>query len=317
MVKAGIMAPASGAQQKSSHVTGAGMADDPALSGAWIGSVRYHRPCFEWDGRPTVLPIRVRYSGEKLVILLHGIGCSSESFDDAFEAASLQSYSICAFDFPGHGRAAGLLSARHLDEPADLLRSYADITHQVVRWIRKDEPRISQVFLAGHSMGGAVGVIAASEDGDISGLINIDGNLVAEDCGIVSRRMAKQSLDEFLKAGYSEFVAELGKSSGEDFKAWARWCAKANPTAVHQAAQSLVSWSDSGELLEMFNKIPARAYLYGDADDRQYIVKRIAGPRVKIESVQGSGHFAMIDNVTGFYGTLAAVLAGMRREVSF
>jgi len=305
------MALALGTKEKSSYGAGAEIPDEASLTDASAQSADDRLLQLKWDGKPFRLPARVRYSGETLVVLLHGIGCSSEAFDDAFTSASLQGYSVCAFDFPGHGGAANLLSVRHFRESTDLLWSYADLTRQVVSRVKKDGPGISQVFIAGHSMGGAVGVIAATEDDDISGLVNIDGNLVAEDCGIVSRRMAEQSLNEFLRMGFSELLAELRKSSGADFKAWARWCSMANPAAVHRAAQSLVRWSDSGKLLEMFNNIPARAYLYGDADDREYIVKQIEWARITIASVRNSGHFAMIDNVIEFYRALSSALAGM------
>jgi pimeloyl-ACP methyl ester carboxylesterase len=305
------MALASGMRGKSSYVIAPSMPDGTASADAWTESAECRRPHLEWDGLPVSLPVRVRYSGETLVVLLHGIGCSSESFADAFGAASLRGYSICAFDFPGHGHAASLIPDTDLQRPADFLRLYADLTRQVVRWVKGDGPGINRVLLVGHSMGGAVGVITASDSHDISGLINIDGNLVAEDCGIVSRRMAEQSLDEFLRAGYREFLAELRRSSGKDFKAWAGWCAEASPTALHQAARSLVIWSDSGKLLEKFNKLPARAYLYGAADDRGYIIKQIDRTRITIVGIRDSGHFAMIDNAKDFYRILSALLDGM------
>lgn len=265
-----------------------------------------------WDGRSCRLPVRVRYSGEALIVLLHGLGCSSESFSGAFTSASLLGYSICAFDFPGHGQAASLLAGTLLEGPADFLPLYAGLTRQVVRQARRARPGISHVFLVGHSMGGAVGVIAASDSGDIAGLVNADGNLVAEDCGIVSRRLAGLSLSEFLETGFPGFLAELRGSGRADLGAWARWCSLASPVAVHQAARSLVHWSDSGRLLELFNKIPARAYLHGGTDDREYIVRQLKPAPVLVAGVRDSGHFAMIDNATGFYDAVSLALAGMR-----
>ena len=286
--------------------------DSPASADASTRPTAERLVRLKWRHRSFKLPVRVRYDGEILVVLLHGIGCSRESFDDAFASVSMHGYSMCAFDFPGHGAAAGLLSPRLLSKPRDFLQAYADVTCQVVRQVKDSGPKISQVFIVGHSMGGAVGVIAASDSDDINGLVNIDGNLVAEDCGIVSRKMAEQSIREFLRTGFPELLADLRKSSGAEFKAWARWCAVANPRAVHQAAQSLVAWSDSGSLLEKFNEIPSRAYIYGSMDDRQYIIKQINWAGIPIKAVPRSGHFAMIDNSSGFYSALSSALAGMR-----
>jgi pimeloyl-ACP methyl ester carboxylesterase len=321
------MALASGMRGRPRRVTGTEMPDGPVVDSSALGgagldsgvvadastrSAEDRLLRLKWRRRSFKLPVRVRYDGEILVVLLHGIGCSRESFDDAFASVGLHGYSMCAFDFPGHGAAAGLLSRRRLSEPKDFLQSYADVTRQVVRQVKEDGPGIRQVFIVGHSMGGAVGVIAASDCGDIDGLVNVDGNLVAEDCGIVSRKMAEQSLRAFLRTGFAELLAGLRESSGAEFKAWARWCAMANPRAVHRAARSLVSWSDSGKLLEKFNEIPSRAYMYGAADDREYIIKQIDSPRVSIAPVPGSGHFAMIDNALEFYRVLSSALSSMR-----
>ncbi len=286
--------------------------DSPVSADTSTGPAAERLLRLKWRRRSFKLPIRVRYDGEILVVLLHGIGCSRESFDDAFASVGLHGYSMCAFDFPGHGAAASLLSRRRLSKPKDFLQAYADVTRQVVRQVKEDGPQIRQVFIVGHSMGGAVGVIAASRSDDINGLVNIDGNLVAEDCGIVSRSMAEQSLYDFLRTGFSEFLTELRGSTGAEFKKWAGWCAMANPTAVHRAARSLVAWSDSGKLLEKFNEIPLRAYIYGAADDREYVIKQIDREGVPIEAVLDSGHFAMIDNAPGFYRAVSSALSSMR-----
>lgn len=309
MVKAGIMVSASEVQTKASCQA------EAAVGGTWPASSEFCRVPLKWCGTSMELPVRLRCSGDSLVVLLHGIGCSSESFNAAFSIASLQGYSICAFDFPGHGRASGVLPDVRLLEADDFLSSYADVARQVIRWVKKRQPRISRVFIVGHSMGGAVGAIVARGSG-ISGFVNVDGNLVAEDCGIVSRRMAEQSLDEFRQRGYKNFVAELEDSPAADLRVWASWCSLANPVALHRAAQSLVEWSDGGKLLEAFNSMPVRAYLYGGMDDRGYITKRISSVQTTIETIEGSGHFAMIDNPAEFYSVLSAVLGKMGADIA-
>ena len=59
-----------------------------------------------YRGQTVEIAARIRRTGKDLIVLLHGIGCSKESFNHAFRAKALHAYSVCAFDFPGHGSRA-------------------------------------------------------------------------------------------------------------------------------------------------------------------------------------------------------------------
>ena len=139
---------------------------------------------FTYNGHDVRIAAKLRKAGPNLLILLHGIGCSKESFDGVFSAESLRRYSICAFDFPGHGE-----SSKRLPNEFFTLQSYADIADLVIEQLLKrsslgleDRPdRPHRVFIAGHSMGGAVGVLLAEGRQDVECLVSIDGNLVGEE----------------------------------------------------------------------------------------------------------------------------------------
>jgi pimeloyl-ACP methyl ester carboxylesterase len=154
--------------------------------------------------------------------------------------------------------------------------------------------------------GGAVAVLLPEGECGIASLVSIDGNLIAEDCGLVSRGIAEQSLDQFVRHGYNDFNADLRDSAGPDAQAWARWSANAAPDALHAAARSLVEWSDSGKLLEQFNSIKKMVFLYGERDDRGYLLPQIED--AAIAAVPDAAHFMMVDNPAAFYGILAAAL---------
>jgi pimeloyl-ACP methyl ester carboxylesterase len=258
-------------------------------------SCRYH-------GHDVRIAADFREAGDDLLILLHGIGCSKESFDHAFDMESLREFSICAFDFPGHGE-----SSRDLPYDFYTLPALADITERVVRQlVSRRAGGYRRVCIAGHSMGGAVGVLVAESSPDIDVMVSIDGNLIGEDCGLVSRSIAEQTTVDFKDTGFADFMAKLRESEQSDLQAWAQWCDSVDPAAMHEAARSLVAWSDSRKLLERFNELVGKAYLYGAEDDRDYLIPQLASALV--DSVPDSSHFMMVDNPDSLYEKLSRAL---------
>ena len=81
-----------------------------------------------------------------------------------------------------------------------------------------------------------------------------------------------------------------------------RWYEKSSPIAIHRSAKSLVEESDSGKLLEQFNSLPNKSYIYGDSE-REYLLPLFHQTNVK--KIVQSGHFPMIDNPDAFYKVIA------------
>lgn len=252
--------------------------------------------------RPIQISVDLRPSGSDLLVLLHGLGCAKESFSAAFECRALRRFSICAFDFPGHGRSEVRADQDHS------LPSYAKITRLLIERIRTDLGARGRVLLIGHSMGGSVGLLAAQDIPSLTHYISVEGNLVADDCGLVSRRIADQLSSEFITTGYGAFHDELAGSGRKDLRAWAQWYRAAAPAAIHQSARSLVEWSDSGKLLEMFRRLRQdKAYIYGAKEDKRHILPRLTDCR--IQRISRAGHFLMVDRPRQFYETLARTIS--------
>ena len=125
-----------------------------------------------------VLPARVRESGPVWVLFLHGLGCDRSSFAEAFEAPELAPFSILAPDLPGFGGARAMHLPQHgMDDLAEAVA--ATLTGR----------GIIQPHVVGHSMGGAVALRAAHQGVQMAQLICVEGNLVSEDCGLLSERV--------------------------------------------------------------------------------------------------------------------------------
>jgi pimeloyl-ACP methyl ester carboxylesterase len=164
--------------------------------------MRSERFLIEYGEQHISLSGTARHSGKNLIALLHGFGCTNECFEQIFDNTALDEMSILALDFPGHGD-----SGRLCDTSMYSLQAFADIANAVIDLLSPE-----QVTFVGHSMGGAVSLIASQARHDVYGIVNADGNLVAQDCGVVSRETADQTLDRFLEHGYHEFLTCLRES---------------------------------------------------------------------------------------------------------
>lgn len=244
-------------------------------------------------GTDVLISARVRLNSPYLVLFMHGLGCAKSGFDDVFQVDSLNGFSICTFDFPGHG------DSPPVDAGSYSLDFYAEVVCALVKRLSPDN-----LLLVGHSMGGAVGLIATQSLKLPTGFVSIEGNLLAGDCGLVSRQIAAQSLDEFITRGHTDFLSALRGSASCDSRAWARWYGMAAPAAIHGSARSLVKWSESGKLLQFFNAIGHRAYCYGTEGDRiSHLLPCL--DRTDTYPIAGSGHFPMVDNATELYDIIS------------
>ena len=89
-----------------------------------------------------------RDGDEAPVLLLHGLGCNGAVWDPVVEILSARGFGVVVPDFPGHGRSSwtnGYSAGHHAAAVSDLV------------------PKDRAVHVIGHSMGGAVALLLASE----------------------------------------------------------------------------------------------------------------------------------------------------------
>ena len=249
----------------------------------------------EHNGLDLTVSLRKRSGSDHLVLFLPGLGCAKESFDGAFTAPGLAAYSLCAVDFLGCGSSA---------KPEAFSYRMEDHAAVVRRVVNRLSPKA--ISIVAHSMGGAIGVLLARELPSLMRFVSVEGNLVAEDCGLASRRMADQPLESFERRGYGEFIRDLRSSDREDFHIWAESYARTTPRAVHASARSLVEWSDSGKLLEIFNDFPNKTYIFGDEEPKDYLLPRFQD--VEVRHIAKLGHFMMTEDPPAFFEAVSVCL---------
>ncbi|XVU28690.1 alpha/beta fold hydrolase [Actinoplanes sp. CA-054009] len=256
--------------------------------------------------------MRHRHSGEDLVVFMHGLGCAKESFDSAFSAPALAPYSLLTFDFPEHGDSVKT-GAGDIDGVAEVVSS-----------LLREVP-CRRVHLVCHSMGGAIGLLVAQDLLNLADFVSVEGNLVRADCGLVSRGIKDQPVEQFVDEGFPSFVRLLETSGDPSHVQWARWYGQCSPPGLHSLATSLVEWCDNDKLVGILLNLNARtAYVRGEHSEVDHLKPLFGGadhhdearPKIPAYSVTGSGHFPMLDNPAEFYGLIGELLDSTPSMVS-
>ena len=234
-----------------------------------------------------------RKRGGELLLLLHGLGCSKESFRDIWFRDEFSNYSIISLDFLGFG------DSSKPDKFSYKMEDQASVCAEVLKEISS-----KQVHIVAHSMGGAIGLLLPSALlNSALTFANLEGNLISKDCGIVSRKTISVSFQKFENELLPDLRA-LSKSLGEE----RFFLDSALPLGFYKSAESLVRWSDSGDLLSRFKNLPCRkSYFYGERNADLDVLHRLN--TIEKVMIGRSGHFMMNDNPEEFYSRLRIFLS--------
>ncbi len=227
-----------------------------------------------------------------MLFLIHGLGCAKESFRDIWFREEFVDYSIMALDLIGFG------DSSKSDKFTYKMEDHAAVCAQVVNEIPS-----KKIHIVAHSMGGAIGLLLPTSLLDAAlTFSNLEGNLTSEQCGIVSRRTISVPLHKFEDDVLPD-LKDLSKTLGKG----RFFLDSALPAGVYKSAESLVHWSDSGELISRFKNLSCRkSYFYGENNSDMVILNRLNF--VEKVMIGNSGHFMMNDNPDDFYPRLREFL---------
>jgi len=250
-----------------------------------------------YKGRRMNITHRYRKAGRELVLFIHGLACSKESFDGAWEEPKLKKYSLLAVDLPGFGGSS---------RPGSFSYTMEDHAGVVYEILRKFPQR--KVHIVGHSMGGAVAVMVAKKNPRrFVSLMSVDGCLGGQNVNS-QQQSTPLTFEEFTGKLEERIIRAQGKPEEKGLRLWYEWSRSADPEGFKKSDESLIKWSRSGKLVDMFLGLRMKkAYFYPDRDGLPAPLKHTRKTR-KIE-VSKSGHFIMNDNPGEFYPRLAAEMA--------
>tara|TARA_B100000315_G_scaffold98187_1_gene90251 strand:- start:2111 stop:2884 length:774 start_codon:yes stop_codon:yes gene_type:complete len=222
----------------------------------------------------------IRENSDNWIICLHGLQTNKSMYNPIFSVSDLNKYSILALDFVGFGDSS---------KPEHFSYSLGDQTEIILKIIKNIKPK--KLNLIGHSLGGMIGTLLL-EKTNINSFINLEGNLIFQDCG-ASNEVNQLRFDEFQHKYYPQLKKELKNSKTYNAILRSSSLEKIPDFVFFKSSQSIVKLSKSN-LLKKFIELPDnKLYIYGDKNKEKI---NSLPKNFETASIKNSGHFMLLDN---------------------
>jgi len=178
-------------------------------------------------------------------LFIHGLQSRKETFDiylNNFPPKTKRS--LISLDLIGFGQS---------DKPENFGYDLLDQVNKIKKLLYELE--IKDLIIIGHSYGGMIGTkLLQSADLEIKSIINLEGNLVEEDCG-ESINVANMTFSKF----QDYFESLKGELVNSDYKSdifRGESLAKIPAEVFYKTSKTIVNWSKSGDLYNLFCNSP-------------------------------------------------------------
>lgn len=238
----------------------------------------------------------IKDDAKEWLVLLHGIQSNKELFAGLLKQSFVKSYSCLAIDAVGFGG-----SSKPENFSYDL-QDQANIVEQIVRQLG-----IKKLHLVGHSLGGMVATLLLKPlENIVASFVNMEGNLVYADCGL-SKIVAEYNFEDFKNEKYAKVKSDIASSQEPSGPQRTKWLKLIPDLAFYRTSVSIVEWSKSETLLQLFKNSSARKlFMYGDQNSGKADILPSSIERAEIPH---AGHFMLLDNPQASYEAIRGFLA--------
>ncbi|KAK7443697.1 hypothetical protein Landi51_09045 [Colletotrichum acutatum] len=238
------------------------------------------------------------------VLFLHGFGSTKEDFTDVIHHAPLSDYPLLAYDAPGSG------TSTSSDYSAISIPFLVAVAEAVL-----DAHKIKRFHLVGHSMGGLTGLLLAQRNpGAVLSFTNIKGNLAPEDCFLSRQILDFPANDtEMFIASFIERTRRSADYGNGMYAASLR--SKVRPEVVRPTFESMVHYTDTGDLLKVFEGLPCpKNFMFGTSYKKLSYLSQISQAGVELAEIPNSGHFVIYTNPIAVWNSIAKFLSNAVRR---
>jgi pimeloyl-ACP methyl ester carboxylesterase len=234
-----------------------------------------------------------RQGVKETIVLFHGLGGAKENYYEACKSDALADHTLIFFDNPGTGN-----STYFEDLPLNV-DDLAAISSLLIKQLD-----ISNFILCGTSMGGLTTLLylKSNEQNHVKAYINIEGNLLPEDC-IFSSKVVTYSFETFAKEVFPKAILDMKAKGNTGYHIIANNLQlNTNVRSYYNYSFQTVEYSATGNLLKQFIglKIP-KIFIYGQENNSLSYIPKLRQNDVTVKEISSSNHFVFYDNPKELY----------------
>jgi hypothetical protein len=148
--------------------------------------------------------------------------------------------------------------------------------------------------------------------GKVKGYINIEGNLMPEDC-MFSSKAVSYDYDVFKSQVYPCTIVDMKNRGNAGYHIIANNLQlNTNVKSYYNYSFQTVKYSSTGELLEQYlaMDIP-RVFIYGEENSSLSYIPKLRQNKMNVKEISGSNHFVFYDNPKELYDTIGEFVDGL------
>ena len=222
-------------------------------------------------------------------------GRAKENYYEACKSPALTSHTLLFFDNPGTGN-----STYFEDYPLNI----DDLTEISSLFIK--QLGISNFILCGTSMGGLTSLLYLNhEPGKVKAYINIEGNLLPEDC-MFSSKVVSYDFETFASQVFPKTISDMREKGNMGYHIIANNLQlNTNIKSYYNYCFQTVEYSSTGELLAQFKalKIPM-LFIYGEENNSLSYIPELRKSGMTVKEISNSNHFIFYDNPKELYDVI-------------
>lgn len=242
----------------------------------------------------------LREGNKETILFIHGLGGAKENYWEAVKSEALQDYTLICFDNPGTGN-----STYYDNFPLDV-DDLAEITALFIRKLS-----LSDFILCGTSMGGLTTLLylRKPESVKVKAYINIEGNLMPEDC-MFSSKVVAFNFDTFASRIFPQTILDMKATGNTGYHIIANNLElNTNIFAYYNYSFQTVKYSATGELLNQYLSLSIpRIFIYGSENKNLTYIPELIKNNMTVQEISNSNHFVFYDNPKELYDVIGNFL---------
>lgn len=256
-------------------------------------------------GRSYAIEYFIRHGDKGTILFVHGLGGAKENFWEALKSSDLKNYCLIGFDNPGTGN-----STYYEDAPLEV-DDLAEITRHFIKSFD-----LKDFILVGASMGGLTTLKYLEHEGsqNIKAYINIEGNLMPEDC-MFSSKVVSHTYEHFSTEVFPQTIKDMKRNGNPGYYVIANNLElNTNVKSYFHYSFQTVKHSSTGKLLQQYLdlNIP-RLFIYGERNKNLSYIPRLKEKGLQLKMIPDSDHFVFYDNPKELYRAIAEFIAHRNR----